>query len=84
MSPAKQQGNNFQYWFDISIKGAMTIMLVVFAFFGERMINQDDEYQKEINGLKVQVATLETKIDFIIRHMDYSQNTRTSFRTASK
>lgn len=66
-------GAQFSYWFDVAIKGIITVMLVVAGFMGERMVDKADEAQKEINALNVKVATLETKLDFIIRNMEYDQ-----------
>lgn len=87
MTPAtKQEGNNFQYWLGMGLKAVMAVLLMFFTFFGSRMVQQNDETQKaitqqydqaqkEINALNIKVATLETKLDFIIKHMDYNQNT---------
>lgn len=84
MSPTKQENNRFSYWFDIGIKGLITVLLIIVGSMTQREFAQRDESQKnvsaqyelarkEINELNVKVATLETKLDFIINHMEYAQ-----------
>jgi hypothetical protein len=63
------------YYFDVAGKGIITVSLFIMAFFGQRLIGQIDEQNKDINDLKVRVNVLETKLDYIISNMEYRNNT---------
>lgn len=57
----------FTYYFDIAGRSIITISVVVFGFFAQRMVSQMDDNNRDINDLKIQVRVLETKLDYLIR-----------------